>query len=188
MGLSYYNIDINNVYLGDKTVKSLYIGDKQIWPTGLPVGQVFDFAYTGKVQEITLPKGRYKLECWGAQGGTSSNNSSYAIGGYGGHSSGILTLTETKTLYVFVGGKGASSGNGGWNGGGSSTGYGSYGAGYSYPACGGGATDICTVTSDMSYSNGRTNRSSASLLSRMIVAGGGGGSSSGYWQYSEYGP
>lgn len=144
-----------------------------------------NFEYTGGVQSIELPKGKYKLQCWGAQGGTSYCSSS-GVGSKGGYSEGVLTLTETTTLYVFVGGKGSNGSstslvNGGWNGGGASVGYSSYDSsgenGYSYPACGGGATDICTVTSSMSYSSGRTNRSSASLLSRIIVAGGGAGGS-----------
>jgi hypothetical protein len=144
-----------------------------------------NFEYTGGVQSIELPKGKYKLQCWGAQGGTSYGSSS-GVGSKGGYSEGVLTLTETTTLYVFVGGKGSRGSstslvNGGWNGGGASVGYSSYSSGgeygYSYPACGGGATDICTVTSSMSYSSGRTNRSSASLLSRIIVAGGGAGGS-----------
>ena len=150
----------------------------------VPVGTVYDFAYTGSVHEVTLPKGKYKLQCWGAQGGTSSSGS--ATGSKGGYSEGVLTLTQTTTLYVFVGGKGASSGNGGWNGGGGAGGYTSYSSGntygYSYYACGGGATDICTVTSDMSYSSKRNNRSAASLLSRCIVAGGGAGGS---YRYTE---
>lgn len=147
-----------------------------------PAGTVFNFDYTGTVQEITLPPGRYKLQCWGAQGGNSDSYS--GIGSKGGYSEGQLTLTEPTTLYIFVGGKGASSGNGGWNGGGGSTGISSYDSGgtygKSYPACGGGATDIATVTSDMSYSSKRNNRSAASLLSRCIVAGGGAGGSAHY--------
>lgn len=150
-----------------------------------PVGEVFNFAYTGSVQQITLPKGKYKLQCWGAQGGTSYGSSSGA-GSKGGYSEGVLTLTEKTTLYVFVGGQGSRGSstslvNGGWNGGGASVGKSYYNSGgtdgYSHPACGGGATDISTVTSSMSYSNGRTNRSSASLLARCIVAGGGAGGS-----------
>ena len=150
-----------------------------------PVGEVFNFDYTGSVQQITLPKGKYKLQCWGAQGGTSYGSSN-GVGSKGGYSEGILTLTKTTTLYVFVGGKGSRGSstslvNGGWNGGGASVGYTSYNSGdtngYSYPACGGGATDISTVTSSMSYSGGRTNRSAASLLARCIVAGGGAGGS-----------
>lgn len=149
------------------------------------VGHTFEFGYTGSVQQVTLPKGKYKLQCWGAQGGTSYGSSNGA-GSKGGYSEGVLTLTEKTTLYVFVGGKGSRGSslslvNGGWNGGGASVGYSGYNSGgtsgYSYPACGGGATDISTVTSTMSYSSGRTNRSSASLLARCIVAGGGAGGS-----------
>ena len=33
-------------------------------------GAVWDFPYTGAVQTITLGKGTYKLEVWGAQGGS----------------------------------------------------------------------------------------------------------------------
>lgn len=157
------------------------------------VGDVFNFDYTGSVQQVTLPKGKYKLQCWGAQGGTSYGSSSGA-GSKGGYSEGVITLTETTTFYVFVGGQGSrgystSLVNGGWNGGGASVGYSYYDSGgiygESYPACGGGATDISTVTSSMSYSNGRTNRSSASLLARCIVAGGGAGGSYRY-TYEEY--
>ena len=147
-----------------------------------PAGTVFNFPYTGTVQEVTLPPGKYKLQCWGAQGGDSSSYS--GIGSKGGYSEGMLTLTEATKLYIFVGGKGASSGNGGWNCGGGSTGSSSYNSGNtygrSYPACGGGGTDIATVTSDMAYLSRRNNRSEASLLSRCIVAGGGAGASARY--------
>lgn len=173
----------------DKTIKVRAVcGDKEAVKTLVlkgktyPVGTVFNFDYTGKVQEVTLPAGQYKLQCWGAQGGNSGSYS--GTGSKGGYSEGQLTLTEPTTLYIFVGGKGASSGNGGWNGGGGSTGSSSYDSGgtygKSYPACGGGATDIATVTSDMAYSSKRNNRSAASLLSRCIVAGGGAGGSARY--------
>lgn len=156
-----------------------------------PVGTVFDFAYTGSVQEITLPKGRYKLQCWGAQGGNVTGSYT-ATGSKGGYSEGVLTLTEPTTIYVFVGGQGTSSStsstsgtaNGGWNGGGASVRFSDYNTseleGCSYPRPGGGSTDMCLVTSTINYSSGRTNRSSASLLSRFIVAGGGSGASARY--------
>ena len=184
MGL-YYTKDLQELFYGSQAVSAVYLGSTQVWPTGLPVGTTFNFKYTGNVQSVELPPGKYKLQCWGAQGGTSYGDSN-GVGSKGGYSEGILTLNETTTLYVFVGGKGSNGSstslvNGGWNCGGASVGYSSYSSGgeygYSYPACGGGATDICTVTSSMSYSSGRTNRSSASLLSRIIVAGGGGGGS-----------
>ena len=155
------------------------------------VGQTFDFGYTGEIQQITLPKGKYKLQCWGAQGGSVSGSYT-ATGSRGGYSEGILTVTEATTIYVFVGGQGTDSStsltsgtaNGGWNGGGASVRYSSYSSGgtsgYSYPRPGGGATDMCLVTSTMSYSSGRTVRQSDSLLSRFIVAGGGAGASATY--------
>ena len=194
----FFNSDIQKLYLGSSEVQEVYLGSTLVWSAGLPVGTTFDFGYTGNVQSVELPRGKYKLQCWGAQGGTSYGSSSGA-GSKGGYSEGVLTLTEKTTLYVFVGGQGSRGSssslvNGGWNGGGASVGRSAYSSGStygeSYPACGGGATDMSTVTSSMSYSSGRTNRSSASLLARCIVAGGGAGgsyryteetSSSSYW-------
>lgn len=141
----------------------------------VPVGTILNYPYSGSVKEVLLPAGRYKLQCWGAQGGAGD---SYA-GGKGGYSEGEITLTKPTTVYIFVGGKGSTSGNGGWNGGGGGSGSATYSSsgteGSSKMGCGGGATDIALVTSSMSYSSNITNRSAASLLSRMIVAGGGGG-------------
>lgn len=156
-----------------------------------PVGEVFNFTYTGSVQQVTLPKGKYKLQCWGAAGGDVTGT--YATGGSkGGYSEGIITLTETTTFYIFVGGQGTSYTssasqtsttviNGGWNGGGAGVRTSRYNSGdtdgRSFPRGGGGATDIALVSSALSYSSGRTTRDSASLLSRIIVAGGGAGAS-----------
>lgn len=160
-------------------------------PKTIPVGTVYNYNYTGTVQQVTLPKGKYKLQCWGAQGGNVTDSYT-AIGSKGGYSEGVITLTKTTTFYIFVGGKGAdvstsnTSGivNGGWNGGGGAARKASYNSGdtygESYPRAGGGATDIALVASDMSYSNYRNNRSNASLLSRCIVAGGGAGASARY--------
>lgn len=110
------------------------------------------FEYTGSEQTIELPRGVYFLECWGAQGrrGISSNY----VGGLGGYAWGILTLSETTMLRVYVGQGGDQSRLGGWNGGGTSAAASFYGGG------GGGATDI---------------RLNTTLESRILVAGGGGG-------------
>ena len=81
---------------------------------------VMDFAYTGTAQAISLPRGQYIIECWGAQGGSYS---SY-YGGAGGYSVGTITLTKNSTdLYIYVGGQPeatTSTGEtpGGFNGGG----------------------------------------------------------------------
>lgn len=153
----------------------------------LAAGTTFKFDYTGAVQSVDLPAGRYKLQCWGAQGGDVTGT--YAVAGSkGGYSEGVLVLTEPKTLYIFVGGKGTDYTSsdlqndttllkGGWNGGGDGfkTAYSanSITHGRSFPRGGGGATDIALISSE-------SNRSSESLLSRFIVAGGGAGASARY--------
>ena len=134
----------------------------------IKTGDILNFNYTGAVQSITLPKGIYTLECWGAQGGNRSQDSASATvtgSGLGGYSIGTLTLTQLTTCYIYVGGQGgmsSSTGNvkveGGFNGGGfaSHESTGEPGNG------GGGATDV-RIAQD-------------SLYARIIVAGGGGGS------------
>ena len=136
--------------------------------SNIKTGDILNFNYTGAVQSITLPKGTYKLECWGAQGGNRSQDSASATvtgSGLGGYSIGTLTLTQLTTCYIYVGGQGgmsSSTGNvkveGGFNGGGfaSHENTGEPGNG------GGGATDV-RIAQD-------------SLYARVIVAGGGGGS------------
>lgn len=153
-----------------------------------PVGDVKNFSYTGNVQSVLLPAGTYKLQCWGAQGGSNATDSSYGItaqaGGKGGYSEGVLTLSSPTTVYIFVGGKGGNGGsgtnfNGGWNGGGGSKGSDTFTSGntsiVSKFGCGGGATDITTITSSMTVVSGCYRRTDASYLARMIVAGGGSG-------------
>lgn len=135
-------------------------------PLDFKKGDILNFDYTGSAQSITLPPGTYKLQCWGAQGGSYS---SY-YGGAGGYSVGTLTLTDkSTTLYLYVGGQPATNSSrrvvtsGGFNGGGN--GYNRYySSTYTYGQGGGGASDI-RIGSD-------------SLYSRVIVAGGGGGSAS----------
>ena len=136
--------------------------------SNIKTGDILNFDYTGAVQSVTLPKGTYKLECWGAQGGNRSQDSASATvtgSGLGGYSIGTLTLTQLTTCYIYVGGQGgmsSSTGNvkveGGFNGGGfaSHESTGEPGNG------GGGATDV-RIAQD-------------SLYARVIVAGGGGGS------------
>ena len=151
----------------------------------VPIGTIFNFECTNDVQQVTLPAGRYKLQCWGASGGGCSNADGPTEGSHGGYSAGILVLPETKTLYIYVGGHPTeTSGRGGYNCGGSSTGEASFNntAGKSYDegvgqfGCGGGATDICLVTGmDYDSSHEMDVRTDESLLSRFIVAGGGAG-------------
>lgn len=130
----------------------------------IKTGDILNFDYTGAVQVVTLPKGIYKLECWGAQGGNAETTSD---GGKGGYSVGTITINKSVEVYIYSGGAGQTSSssayshlNGGFNGGGKS---GSY-----YGGSGGGGSDI-RIGQD-------------SLYARVIAAGGGGGG----WYHSGY--
>ncbi|WP_251619672.1 glycine rich domain-containing protein, partial [Odoribacter lunatus] len=122
--------------------------------------------YRGHMDSVRLAAGKYKMECWGAQGGTGYVASYSARGGYGGYAQGTAVLNTVTTYYVYVGGMGVSTpsstsgGDGGWNGGGRGGGddiAGNTGGG------GGGGTDI--------------RRGGQALSNRIMVAGGGGGGS-----------
>ena len=136
----------------------------------------YDYNFIGGEDEFTVPvTGYYRLEAWGAQGGSASSGR----GGYGGYTTGLAYLTKGTKLYINVGGKGtnASTNNteyqGGYNGGGSGKGTSDYKA-----AGGGGATHIATK-------EGLLSTFQTSLQDVLIVAGGGGGA--GYYTGSYYG-
>lgn len=115
---------------------------------GIKAGDILNYSYTGAVQTINLPKGKYKLECWGAQGGYRSSST---YGGKGGYSVGTITLINKTDIFIYVGGSGNTGKTaGGFNGGGERDSYNG----------GGGASDI-RIAQD-------------SLYARVIVAGGGG--------------
>ena len=133
--------------INEKTFKFLYPSE--------------DSTKCSSIFKLLMKAGKYKLECIGASGGKGI----FKEGGCGGYSSGVLSLSEDSSLFLFIGGQGSSiSGQskayvpGGFNGGGrGQTGDGELAAG-----SGGGCTDI------------RLN--SENLKDRIIVAGGGGGS------------
>lgn len=116
-----------------------------------------DFEYTGDEQTYEVENGGYyRLQVWGAQGG-SCGTSIGTCGGFGGYSEGIVHLNAGETIYVYVGGSGDTGGTaGGFNGG---------GAGVSYNG-GGGGTDF-RVEGNTYYH-------------RIIVAGGGGSGGRGF--------
>jgi uncharacterized protein (TIGR02145 family) len=107
--------------------KGLTTGNTNVTITGTnfaPSVTVEDFLYTGAAQTFTVPAaGTYKLEVWGAQGG-----SSLWYGGNGGYSVGEVSLTAGSKLSIYIGGQN------GYNGGGS--------AGGSSGNNGGGGTDV----------------------------------------------
>ena len=135
-----------------------------------------DFGYTGGVQTWTVPEactGIYKLEVWGAKGGTGQGGN--AAAGSGGYATGNKELIGGTQLNIVVGGSGYKAGrnstaSGGYNGGGSMS---SGDDGY-YHGSGGGATHIAlkygSYTTLASYGNLNTLKTYV-----YIIAGGGGG-------------
>ena len=120
---------------------------------------------------ITPYTGTYKLETWGAQGGSVTYSGATYRGGYGSYSTGIVSLNAGDILYANVGGSGSggissSTFAGGYNGGGAiST---TDGTTDHYHASGGGATHIAIKSGLLSTLSGN-------LDSILIVSGGGGG-------------
>ena len=139
------------------------------------------FDYTGGEQTFVAPvTGVYKLETWGAQGGTA--NSTY-VGGYGGYSTGKINLKKNSEIYVDIGGQGESSTTsaagfvtkGGYNGGGSGKNHANLDG--RYVSAGGGATHI-------SYEKGLLSTLESKKDSILIVSSGGSGS--GYYSSDYY--
>ena len=133
------------------------------------VGKVWNYDYTGGEQTFIVPvNGFYKLEVWGASGGTV--DTSY-YGGYGGYSTGTIKQTKGKSMYVNVGGKGTGATKtgesliGGYNGGGNVTGSSTVNH---MTASGGGATHIASISGLLSSLENNKN-------DIFIVSGGGGG-------------
>lgn len=137
--------------------------------TDLVADDTLKCTYTGNEISITLPPGKYKLECYGAVGGQSSTTN--AAPGKGGYSYGTYTINTETILYINAGGVGGTapaSGNNApdilnieaYNGGGQS---------YYNGGGGGGATHIATASGVLSSLENKKD-------SILIVAGGGGGS------------
>lgn len=147
----------SNIY----TITYEYAGIKKTRRINYSAKVEYVFNYTGNIQEVELAPGKWKLEVWGAQGGSDSNTS--YVGGKGGYSTGIIDLSEITKVYVVVGEKGANGiGRNAYNGGGMACGGG---------GSGGGATHIATATGELASLS--TNQSSV-----LVVAGAGGGGSS----------
>lgn len=132
------------------------------------------FNYGNREKELLVYKGRYKLEVWGAQGGssdgtehTSRKKQVVVQGGLGGYSVGTITIDEQTKFFVVVGGRGKTADEfdgslqlGGYPDGGEVTT--SHFSSYTTnPGSGGGSSSIML--------------SNCSSDSRVIVAGGGGG-------------
>jgi len=113
-----------------------------------------------------IKDGYYKIELWGAQGGSQNG----ILGGNGSYTSGEIYLEEGEKLYFYIGENSNENPNGAYNGGGigsSSTDTG--GNAGIVGGSGGGATDVRLVSGEWN--------DTSSLRSRIMVAAGGGGAS-----------
>ena len=150
---------------GNTTIKSIY-------------GNIFNYSYIAPTTENTEPyytfkapaDGTYRLETWGAQGGSSYDKTKY-IGGYGGYSVGTIHLDKNQEIFIVIGGtvneftsKKAIKINGGYNGGGAG-----FGGSDKYVSGGGGATHIAIETGLLKTFETKIDK----LL--IIAAGGGAG-------------
>lgn len=146
----------------DKNIP-FFTGTMKLYFGKFKTGDILNVPYSGASVSTILPKGTYKLEVWGAEGGGRriSGNPNSGLGGYGGYSKGTLTLAKEQSVFLYSGGVGASTDStlaeGGFNGGGCA-----WGSGHSEPGNGGGGGSDIRIGQD-------------SLYARVIVAGGGGG-------------
>ena len=107
-----------------------------------------------KAHTYTVPyTGTYKLEAWGASGNNNYNSYIKENPSYAGYTAGVISLSKTEVLYLYVGGQGATFNCCTTQG---------------TSAGSGGASDIRLVSGNWN--------DTTSLASRIMVAGGAGGS------------
>ncbi|MCH5165560.1 MAG: hypothetical protein J1G01_04075 [Clostridiales bacterium] len=155
--------DVESSVSTSATTYSNLTGDKTA-AGALNNGDIINYTYNGGVYSIKLPKGTFKFEVWGAQGGYYDTGCLGGKGGYTYISSYEVTATAGQYIYIVVGSQGGNGSSGakagGYNGGGS-TNIGNSGGG------GGGATHMALASGLLK------NVSSSNVL---LVGGGGGGS------------
>ncbi len=157
-----------------------------VFDANTQVNDNIELNYSGTYKKVQFQKaGTYKIELWGAQGGTWENEQPGKS--RGGYVSGNITLNSNTDLYLYIGEEGKTQSDlSTFNGGGK----GGYGLNqqhhYQYHGqSGGGATDVryfeTTPTSeDLAWD------STLGLNSRIMVAAGGAGAS-GNGEYSTCG-
>ena len=114
---------------------------------------------TQKVEEFTAPvAGKYKLQCWGAEGQYYNNG----VAGKGGYAEGPVTMAKDSSIYICVGGYGNCYNNQVLNL-----------TGFPIGTAGGGATSITTTK------RGQLKEFKSFQGEVLLVAGGGGAWDSG---------
>ena len=138
---------------GNGYAKITYLGTENSNPDG--------YKYNASYYAYTVPTtGVYKIELWGAQGGSIDG----VEGGLGAYTSGNISLTAGEKLYFYVGSQG-TLGKAGYNGG-------AVGGSNNEHLGGGGATDVRYFSSTPTEDDLKWN-SFNGLKSRIMVAAGG---------------
>lgn len=140
----------------------------------LKKNDIINCPYSGLIYSVILPRGKYKLECWGARGGNGYNSrhtSDSGWGGKGAYVSGTINMTKQSEVFLVCGQAGgdtkATCRRKSFNGGGGGQPFQDKDAGYnSFGTGGGGATHIALVNGVLS---------AVPQPSVIMVAGGGGG-------------
>ena len=140
------NLEKINSRLRDFKVYKWQLGSDNYPELTTEANTDYNFSYANFGQKFLAEKtGNYRIELWGAQGGTSLNNgASGTAGGKGSYTAGTIHLDKGTILYFYVGGAGANgakgkNSTGGYNGGGLGTWDGSDNE---TAGAGGGATDV----------------------------------------------
>ena len=174
-----YNLDLTNIenksyyvtYTVNQDNKTI-TSTRQITFVPDSADYTNNFDYTGDSQTFTTKyDGSYKVELWGAQGGSNE----LAVGGKGAYTTGFINLNISNRLSIFIGGAGSINDDPsltpGYNGGGAGARHPDWTADNVslYGAGGGGSTDI-------RLEGGNWNNFK-SLKTRLMVASGGSGAS-----------
>ena len=99
--------DLSPLPIGDNTI--YYIveesnGNKYKYPRKVTISKSWEYTSSG-TQQLTLERGEYKLEVYGASG----ENADGYLGGIGGYSVGTISLSEDTNIYIHIGNVGAGS-------------------------------------------------------------------------------
>lgn len=171
-----FGVSIALALLADCTGSQIPIDASGTMPQALDhKAQSKTFKFTGAAQTFVVPNNVTAIivTAYGASGGKDGTND--VMGGDGGVVKAVLPVTSGETLYVLVGGEGASgynglAGSGGFNGGGAGG-----AGGYTTSSAnggngGGGASDV--------------RQGGSALTDRVLVAGGGGGAGGAFFHGS----